>query len=180
MSGRVWVLVGASGSGKTTLAKELGELPGCRRAVTCTTRAPRPGEVEGLDYHFVSEQQFDFLLASGALLESTEYGGARYGLPEREVTRTPELDVLCVLDLAGVHHLRALLPAERLATIYLAAPSASELERRMRERGSQDTEIAGRLALRETEERDADLCEHVVPPGSFPEVKAAVLRLMGR
>nr|UMO78718.1 Guanylate kinase [Pandoravirus belohorizontensis] len=75
--GRLLVLVGPSGSGKTTLAKALGFAPLC----TTTARAPRPGEVDGIDYHFVTADAFDRLVADGLMAEHAIYAGMRYGVP---------------------------------------------------------------------------------------------------
>ncbi|AGO82580.1 Guanylate kinase [Pandoravirus dulcis] len=75
--GRLLVLVGPSGSGKTTLAKALGFVPLC----TTTARAPRPGEVDGVDYHFVTADAFDRLVADGLMAEHAIYAGMRYGVP---------------------------------------------------------------------------------------------------
>lgn len=179
MNGKVWILVGPSGTGKTTLAKELPRrVPALRRAVTCTTRAPRPGEHEGVDYYFVTAEQFDFLLASGKLLESTTYGGNRYGLPADQFTELSEHDVLCVLDQVGVENLRMRLQPDRLRVVYLESPSAGELEARMRARGSTEGEIARRLALRE-EECHPDHCDYrLATDAPYEEVRAELERII--
>lgn len=179
MNGKVWILVGPSGTGKTTLAKELPQrVPQLKRAVTCTTRPPRPGEHEGVDYYFVTNEQFDFLLASGKLLESTTYGGNRYGLPSDQFLELRENDVICVLDYVGVENLYRRLQPETLRVVYLESPSAGELTKRMRERGSTEDEIERRLLMRQ-EEHQPDHCHHVLKTDApYDEVRAELERII--
>ncbi len=182
MSNRVWVLVGPSGTGKTTIARDLvAEVPRLRRAVTCTTRPPRAGEREGFDYFFVSEEQFDFLLASGKLVEHTIYGGSRYGLPLDQFLEAEQAGdaMVAVLDIQGVHHLREAIGSVRVRAIFLRSPSNDELRRRMQERGSGPEEIARRLSLVPLELEDAASCDDVVATdASYAEVYRQVKNLI--
>lgn len=182
MSNRVWVLVGPSGTGKTTIARDLvAEVPGLRRAVTCTTRSMRDGEREGIDYYFVTPEQFDFLLASGKLVEHTIYGGNRYGLPLDQFLEAEQAgqDMLAVLDIQGVHNLRNVLAPDRVKAIFLCSPSEGELKRRMQERGSPPEEIARRLSLVPLELQDAEGCDFVVQTDTeYPEVYGRVKQLI--
>ncbi|MNK49204.1 Guanylate kinase [compost metagenome] len=182
MSKRIWVLVGPSGTGKTTIALELiSKVPHLRKAITCTTRAPREGERSGVDYYFVSDEQFDFLLASGKLIEHTIYGGFRYGLPVDQFLEAEQAgaDMLAVLDIQGVHALRSKFGLERIRAIFLCSPSEEELTRRMRERGSNPEEIARRLSLVPQELEDAEGCDYVLSTDApYPEVYAQVVRLI--
>jgi guanylate kinase len=146
MAGRAWVLVGASGSGKTSLARGLVErLPGLSRALTCTTRAPRPGETEGRDYRFLDREAFETLRLAGGLVEWTEYAGNRYGLPGDQFEALGERDLVCVLDEPGVRHLRDLLGDSRVQAIRLKGPDPELLQQRMLGRGSGENETAARL-----------------------------------
>ncbi len=118
------LLVGASASGKTEVAKLLKSLFGIKKAVTHTSRKPRPGEVDGVDYHFVDEDEFLKLYEEGKLLENTLYNGNRYGCSKAELSD----DKCVILDPNG---LKAFLKEKNphLITFFL---SASEETRRKR------------------------------------------------
>jgi guanylate kinase len=145
-AGGVFVLSGPSGVGKSSLAKRLaGQVPGLGFAVSHTTRPPRPGEKDGVDYFFVDRPTFDRMLAEGAFAEWVETYGHRYGLSRRWLNGQAEAgkDVLMDLDTAGARIVRQALPGS--ITILVLPPSAQELERRLRGRG---TESAGQLERR--------------------------------
>jgi guanylate kinase len=138
LPGRLVVLSGASGVGKSTLVDRLIERAGgkVRRSVSATTRAPREGEVPGVDYFFVSRGEFDAL--SGDLLESAEVHGSRYGTPAGPVREAlaAGLCVILVIDVQGGFQVRAKVPNALL--VFVQAPSQDVLERRLRERGTDD------------------------------------------
>jgi guanylate kinase len=132
--------------------------PETHLSVSATTRAPRPGEREGIDYRFVSEQVFDRLIDAGELLEWEEIFGHRSGTPAEPVRRALDagIDVLLELDVTGARHVRGVMPHAVL--ILLEPPTMQELERRLRSRGTETDEgLARRLAKadRELEQRDA-------------------------
>lgn len=150
--GSVFVLSGPSGTGKSTLARKLvQQVPDLVFAVSHTTRPPRPGEVDGVDYFFVDEAAFDALLAQGRLAEWVEIYGHRYGLSRDWLGRQREAgkDVLMDLDTEGARTLRRAVPDA--VTVFLLPPSAQELDRRLRGRG---TEGPGQLRLRLRKARD--------------------------
>ncbi|MCL2653071.1 MAG: guanylate kinase [Propionibacteriaceae bacterium] len=121
--------------------------PAVLLSVSATTRPPRVGEVDGVSYHFVTDDQFDTLVASDGLLEWAEYAGTRYGTP-----RQPVLDALAKgetmlleIDLVGARQIRASFPDA--LQVFIAPPSWQELERRLRDRGAEnETQMADRLA----------------------------------
>jgi len=143
----LFVLSGPSGSGKETVMKAMVErVPHLQRIITYTTRAPRPGEVEGQHYHFVSDQRFRELLTSGTLFESEAvYGSSRYGSPALAVEGTSSGDLIMELDPHGFRRMRE---ARRDPTvgIFLLAPSAGELERRIRARAA-ESDLSRRLKI---------------------------------
>jgi guanylate kinase len=142
----VFVLSGPSGVGKSTLAKRLaGQVPGLVFAVSHTTRPPRPGEQDGVDYFFVDRAAFDAMLAKGAFAEWVETYGHRYGLSRGWVGAqlASGRDVLMDLDTSGARSVRTALPG--VVTVLVMPPSAQELARRLRGRG---TEPPGQLGQR--------------------------------
>jgi len=149
------VVAGPAGSGKTTLCQRLVAEGGGRieRVVTCTTRPPRAGEREGVDYYFKDDAALDRLVEEGAFLEWARVHARRYGTLRRAVEEKLErgVDLVMNVDVQGVINLRraaATRPrlAERLATVFVAPPDMEELRRRLRERGKDgEEEILRRL-----------------------------------
>lgn len=145
----VLVVVSApSGAGKTTLCHEVRLLvPNLFYSVSSTTRAPRPGEVNGVDFHFATEAEFVALRDRDEFAESAEVHGHLYGTPARplEDALGRGEDVLLDIDTQGARHLRTRYP--EAVTVFIMAPSLADLEARLRERKSDAPgEIARRLA----------------------------------
>ena len=135
----VLVISGPSGVGKDTVVNRLKEsIPAAHFAITATTRPPRPGEREGVDYHFLSEAEYDRLLAEDGFLERASVYSSRYGVPKDEVTSAVEKgrDVIVRVDVQGAATIKKLIPDAVL--VFIAPPSAEELERRLRDRSTDD------------------------------------------
>ena len=154
----VFVVTGPSGVGKGTLIAALRERhPEIALSVSATTRAPRPGELDGVAYHFVTEADFDRRLARGEFLEHASYAGHRYGTLRDEVERTTRgaRPVVLEIELEGARQVRAAMP--QAVAIFIAPPSLESLRERLLARGQDDPggvarrlEIArGELAARE-------------------------------
>jgi guanylate kinase len=142
---RLTVLSGPSGVGKSTVVAELNRMsPGIWISVSVTTRNPRPGEVDGREYHFVGDDEFDRLVADGALLEWAQFAGNRYGTPREPLNRKLEAGVACLLeiDLVGARQVKRAVPGARL--VFLAPPSWDELVRRLTGRGTESAEVMER------------------------------------
>ncbi|HHY47689.1 MAG TPA: guanylate kinase [Firmicutes bacterium] len=138
-SGFLVVLSGPSGVGKNTVVNEvLRRVPGLRYSVSVTTRSPRPGEVDGTNYYFVSDEKFRMMCEAGEFLEWARVYGHYYGTPRRYIEEavTTGWDVILDIDIQGAMQIRRSWPSA--VFIFLLPPSLSELERRMIERGVGD------------------------------------------
>ncbi len=148
-SGMVLILSGPSGSGKSTLYKKVcGDF---EFSVSCTTRLPREGETDGVDYHFITKERFQELLKEDAFAEHAEVHGNYYGTLKSELTGRLErgIDVLLDIDVQGAMQLRALCGrdqqfADACVFVFVMPPSCEELERRLRGRGSETEETLTR------------------------------------
>jgi guanylate kinase len=150
---RLTVLSGPSGVGKSTVAAALRrDHPEIWISVSVTTRRPRPGEVDGREYHFVDEAEFDGLVGAGELLEWAEFAGNKYGTPREPVRRRTEagLPTLLEIDLVGARQVRRSDPDALL--VFLAPPSWDELVRRLSGRGTESPEVIERRLAVATEE----------------------------
>lgn len=147
------VLSGPSGVGKDTLLEYfLARNDDCTRLVTCTTRPRRDYEVDGVDYFFLSQEEFDRRVAAGQMLESAVVHGFSYGSPRQYVEdkRDEGLNVVLRIDVQGGMSVRSALPDAVM--VFLAPPSMEELRRRLAGRGSETAEqVAIRLKTSETE-----------------------------
>jgi len=136
----VTVLTGPSGVGKGTVVSRLiQQHPEIWLSVSVTTRSPRPGEVHGVTYWFISDAEFDALVVADDLLEwALVHGVHRYGTPRRPVLKALAEGRHCLLelDLAGARRVRTKMPQAR--TVFLEPPSREELERRLRGRATED------------------------------------------
>ncbi|HEY7510509.1 MAG TPA: guanylate kinase [Vicinamibacteria bacterium] len=142
----VFVVSGPSGAGKSTvLARVLAEMSHLRFSVSHTTRPPRDPEQEGVDYHFVDDEEFDDMLARGLFLEWAEVHGHRYGTSRTEYDRAEHdgMDLLLDLDVQGAEHVREKFPDA--VTVFILPPSRRVLERRLRGRGQEESSLQRRL-----------------------------------
>ncbi len=140
--GRLFVLSGPSGVGKSTVLARIRIIaPDLWYSVSATTRQRRPGEVHGVNYHFVTDDEFDGLVAGGNLLEHATFAGHRYGTPRAPVEErlTAGSDVLLEIEVQGARQVRAAPGLGKQAVlVFLAPPSFDELSRRLIGRGTED------------------------------------------
>ena len=153
--GLMFVLSSPSGAGKTTMSRRLIETDAeIVMSVSVTTRTPRPGEVDGRDYHFIDDARFDALLAAGELLEWATVFGHRYGTPRSLVEDTLHAgrDVLFDIDWQGTQQLQQTESGSDLVRVFILPPDMAELERRLQSRGTDSASvIAHRMRRAATE-----------------------------
>ena len=152
--GLMFVLSSPSGAGKTTLSRRLlSTEEGVAMSVSVTTRAPRPGEVHGKDYYFVSAAEYDAMVKSGELLEHATVFDHQYGTPKKQVMEALDSgrDVLFDIDWQGTRQL-AQTCREDLVSIFLLPPTLDELERRLRARAQDSEEVVQKRMAKATEE----------------------------
>jgi guanylate kinase len=173
MKGRLFVITAPSGAGKSSLIQAvLRDDPSLRLSVSYTTRAPRPGEQNGREYHFVDEPEFLAMRGRGEFLESAEVHGNRYGTAKRVIGEALERghDLLLEIDWQGAQQVRNLYPD--CVGVFILPPSVEELERRMRTRG-QDSEsvIQHRLSNARDELTHADEFKYRIINKDFEAAK---------
>ena len=142
MAGDLFVVVAPSGAGKTSLVNAmLGVESGIRLSVSYTTRAPREGEVDGREYHFVPRESFERMIAAGDFLEHANVYGNYYGTSRTwiEAELAGEHDVLLEIDWQGAAQVRSLFPG--MVGIFILPPSLAELRRRLTARGKDSAEV---------------------------------------
>ncbi|WP_328917131.1 MULTISPECIES: guanylate kinase [unclassified Streptomyces] len=177
---RLTVLSGPSGVGKSTVVAHLRTVyPEIWLSVSATTRKPRPGEQNGVQYYFVDDDEFDKLVANGELLEWAEFAGNRYGTPRRAVLDKLSAGepVLLEIDLQGARLVRESMPEARL--VFLAPPSWDELVRRLTGRGTESPEvIERRLAAARVELAAESEFDETLVNTSVEDVARELLALM--
>jgi guanylate kinase len=177
---RLTVLSGPSGVGKGTVVSEVcRRLPDVWLSVSVTTRPPRAGEREGVEYHFVDQAAFDAMAAAGELLEHDAHLSASYGTPRRPVEErlAAGVPVLLEIDLQGARQVRERMPEACL--VFIAPPSFDELARRLQGRGTEDPEgVRERLDRARIEMAAEDEFDAVVVNDSVESAADRVVALM--
>jgi guanylate kinase len=176
MSARLYVISAPSGAGKTSLVKALlAARPELVVSVSHTTREPRPNELDGREYHFVTKDAFTALVASGAFLEHASVFDNFYGTGREQVRAqlAAGRNMLLEIDWQGARQVRAALP--ECVSIFILPPSRPELEKRLRSRGTDsDAVIARRLADAATDMSHAPEADFVVVNDRFEAALAAL------
>ena len=174
MSGTLYIIAAPSGGGKTSLTRALLERePNIALSVSYTSRLPRPGEVDGVHYHFVSRGVFEEMIKRGEFFEHAIVHGDLKGTARTAVERTlgSGKDVLLEIDWQGARQVRAAMPG--CISVFILPPSRAELERRLRNRASDDAPtIARRLAESREEVAHAGDFDYLVVNDQFADALA--------
>ena len=177
---KVFVITGPSGVGKGTLIRGLLErIPELELSVSATTRAPRPGEHDGRDYHFLSDEQFDRRLARGEFVEHASYSGNRYGTLRSELQRRLDdgVPVVLEIELQGARQVREAMPDA--VAVFIAPPSREALRARLLGRGTDPPEaVDRRMRTAEAELEAQPEFRHVVVNDRLEEATQALVRIV--
>lgn len=171
ISGNLFIITAASGAGKTSLVKALLDKDAhVKLSISHTTRVPRPGEEDGVHYHFVDEATFLGMLEKGAFLESAQVHSARYGTSEKAVNTALAAghDVILEIDWQGAEQVRAIYPLA--VSIFILPPSLDTLAERLKGRAQDsDAVIASRLAVAREEMRHLVAFDYVTINDKFED-----------
>lgn len=162
--GRIIIVSGPSGVGKGTVLKEvMKDDPSLRFSVSATTRAIRPGEVEGVHYFFMDKPRFEAMLANNEMLEHAEYAGNYYGTPEKAVDDALAQGISVVLEIEVQGALQVMRRRPDAISIFIAPPSFEELARRLNGRGDTPPEVAEkRLQIAKQECKSAPNYRYII------------------
>ena len=180
MTGNVFIVCAPSGAGKTSLVKALlAREPDVRLSVSHTTRAMRPGEEEGRDYHFIPRDRFQQMIGRGEFLESAEVHGNLYGTyqPWIDAQRRAGRDILLEIDWQGAEQVRRLMP--EAIGIFILPPSMEALRQRLTDRGQDSPAVIdARLRAARGEIAHVDEFDYVMINNEFDEAVADLVAIV--
>jgi len=180
--GRLFIISGPSGVGKSTVLKEVfRQRKNIFFSVSVTTRGPRPGEMDGVHYHFISDEEYDELLEKDQLLEHAGYSGNRYGTPAQPIYDCLEAgkDVFLDIESVGMRNVKAKMP--EAVSVFIAPPDWETLENRLRSRGTESEEkVLLRLEAAKRELDASHTYDHIVINNIVTEAAQDLMRIMDR
>ena len=180
--GRLFIISAPSGTGKSTVIARLMELRGdLYFSVSATTRPRRPGETEGVSYHFMTREDFEWNIGAQNFLEYAEYIGDYYGTPRQPVLDylAGGNDIILDIDVQGCRQVKKAMP--EAISIFLIPPSLEELERRLRNRGTDSEEkMLKRLVRARTELLEKEKYDHTIVNDDVDRAAQEILKIMHR
>ena len=179
--GKLFIISGASGVGKSTVLKQvMAARPDLQFSVSATTRAPRPNEVNGVHYYFVTNEEFEKMIAEDAFLEYDGHNMKWYGTPTREVEeKLQKGHVILDIEPVGAFNVRA--KRDDAILIFIEPPSWEELERRLRSRGdTSDDQIAIRLERAKWETEQKSKYDYVVKNDQVETCAEEILHIIAQ
>ncbi|MBQ4320851.1 MAG: guanylate kinase [Oscillospiraceae bacterium] len=180
--GRLFILSGPSGVGKSTVLKEVFKhRPNIFFSVSVTTRGPRPGEENGVHYHFISDEEYDALLEEDMLLEHAGYSGNRYGTPAQPIydSLNAGKDVFLDIESVGMRNVKAKMP--EAISVFIAPPDWETLEKRLRGRGTESEEkVLLRLQAAKRELDASGAYDYIVVNNTVSDAAEDLMKIMDR
>ncbi|RMD46279.1 MAG: guanylate kinase, partial [Aquificota bacterium] len=179
MKGELYIISAPAGGGKTTIVSLLlKEIPDLARVITCTTRKPREGEINGKDYIFLSKEEFEKWIKEGKFLEYALVHENYYGTPKEEVEKLLNngKDVILVIDVQGMKQIKGKI--KPMTTIFIIPPSLDELVNRMRKRGDSKEEIDKRLETAKTEFKQWKDYDYIIINDILEKAKEDIKRII--
>jgi len=180
--GRLFILSGPSGVGKSTVLKEVFKhRPNIFFSVSVTTRGPRPGEENGVHYHFISDAEYDALLEEDMLLEHAGYSGNRYGTPAQPIydSLNAGKDVFLDIESVGMRNVKAKMP--EAISVFIAPPDWETLEKRLRGRGTESEEkVLLRLQAAKRELDASGAYDYIVVNNTVSDAAEDLMKIMDR
>lgn len=175
--GTLFIISGPSGCGKGTILAEVFKQDNIYYSVSATTREPRPGEVDGVNYHFHTKEKFEELIASGGMLEYASYCGNYYGTPRKPVEDKLNEGKHVILEIEVQGALKVMEKCPEAVSVFVLPPSMKELRRRLGKRGTEAEDVINkRMAQAEQEIRQAEKYDYIMVNG---ELETAVNDLLG-
>ena len=178
--GRIIIVSGPSGVGKGTVLKEvMQDDPSLRFSVSATTRAIRPGEIDGVHYYFIDKTHFEAMLANNEMLEHAEYAGNYYGTPEKAVDDALKQGISVILEIEVQGALQVMQRRPDAISIFIAPPSFEELARRLNGRGDTPPEVAEeRLCIAVEECKNAPHYKYTIINDTVSEAAAKIRAIL--
>ena len=180
--GKVFIISAPSGTGKGTIINRIFELrEGTELSVSATTRKPREGEVDGKHYHFLTMEQFDDMIDNGQFLEYAEYAGNKYGTPLPPIIEKTGkgIHVILEIEVQGFKQVKEKMP--EAISVFIIPPSLEELERRLRNRGTDDEDtILKRLAIARSELLVSEEYDYVIVNDVVDRAAREIISIMDK